>query len=95
MPGVFSAALLNRLAITYLSPGAERQLTWPGEAAQQLTLFQSTPALQSYSEGLQLLCKAYTAEPENAAVLNLLAHYSIVREEYTEVHWRHHRHLNC
>ncbi len=49
-------------------------------------------ALQSYSEGLQLLCKAYTAEPENAAVLNLLAHYSIVREEYTEVHRRHHRH---
>ena len=49
-------------------------------------------ALQSYSEGLQLLCKAYTAEPENAAVLNLLAHYSIVREEYTEVHRRHQRH---
>eukprot|EP00891_Asterochloris_glomerata_P002520 jgi/Astpho2/2520/fgenesh1_pg.00048_%23_37_t len=53
-------------------------------AVLRLDPLKGESAKLSYSEGLQLLCKAYTAEPENAAVLNLLAHYSIVREEYTE-----------
>ena len=35
-PGL--AALLNRLAIAYLLPGAERRLAWLWEVAQQLYL---------------------------------------------------------
>ncbi len=41
--------------------------------------------LQSYREGLQLLCQAYDSDPRNPAVLNLLAHYCLTRKEYSKV----------
>lgn len=41
--------------------------------------------LQSYREGLQLLCQAYNSDPRNPAVLNLLAHYCLTRKEYAKV----------
>ncbi len=41
--------------------------------------------LQSYREGLQLLCQAYDSDPTNPAVLNLLAHYCLTRKEYSKV----------
>ena len=43
------------------------------------------PVLQSYREGLQLLCQAYDSDPRNPAVLNLLAHYCLTRREYAKV----------
>lgn len=43
------------------------------------------PMMQSYREGLQLLCQAYDSDPRNPAVLNLLAHYCLTRKEYTKV----------
>lgn len=43
------------------------------------------PVLQSYREGLQLLCQAYDSDPRNPAVLNLLAHYCLTRKEYAKV----------
>ena len=46
-------------------------------------------AMQSYREGLQLLCQAYDSDPRNPAVLNLLAHYCLTRKEYSKVSCRH------
>ena len=50
-----------------------------------VTSCQTCFGMQSYREGLQLLCQAYDSDPRNPAVLNLLAHYCLTRKEYAKV----------
>ncbi|KAK9810525.1 hypothetical protein WJX72_012163 [[Myrmecia] bisecta] len=46
--------------------------------------FNGKDADRGYREGLQYLCRAYSSDPGNPAVLNLLAHCCLMRKEYSK-----------